>query len=467
MTASLLLLAVFLFLFLKKTYAGEVADLQKEAGYIFVNSIRGTEGKMFEKLLFDNAGRFPDSSIQSWIGKHEGGMSDSTMVFAIVDDKRAAISKDTSFEITIRSTGNENISDIKGSLSVMIAMEDGKFTADSILLKNKAEDLLLHLQKDFSKNMDMAHLPVQYKVIKMGSDTSGYLDLMGAGTYTDTASGEKYGVRLAGFNAYILKKMTPEILFSIGLFAIVSLAFFTVFNNLEAQRKLTELKNDFIQNVTHELKTPIATVGVAIEALQEFDALENPARTQEYLDISKNELGRLSLLVDKVLRMSLFEKTEPELKLEQVDFDSLIQGVLNSMKIQFEKKKATVSFNKKGAGFIINADRLHLTSVVYNLLDNALKYSVKNPKIDLQLLIENKQAILKVTDNGIGIPFEFKDKIFDKFFRVPTGDRHNVKGHGLGLSYVASVVHKHGGKIEMESTENIGTVFKISLPADG
>ena len=134
---------------------------------------------------------------------------------------------------------------------------------------------------------------------------------------------------------------------------------------------MTELKNDFIQNVTHELKTPIATVGVAIEALQGFDAISSPERTQEYLDISKNELSRLSLLVDKILRTSLFEKNEPVLNLEPLDLKTLTEGILSSMKIQFEKLNATVETEYIGESFMVNGDPLHLSSVVYNLLDNA------------------------------------------------------------------------------------------------
>ena len=232
---------------------------------------------------------------------------------------------------------------------------------------------------------------------------------------------------------------------------------------MQKQKRLTELKNDFIQNITHELKTPISTVGVAIEALQDFEAIKNPARTQEYLDISRHELNRLSLLVDKVLRMSLFEKKEPELKLEKVDLKELIDNILNSMKIQFEKKNASFIPTYNGESFSLNGDPTHLSSVVYNLLDNALKYSRKQPVVQIELTENTNQLILKIKDNGIGIPSEDQEKVFDKFFRVPSGDLHNVKGHGLGLSYVASVVKKHGGTIKVESEPGSGSVFTIEF----
>ena len=148
---------------------------------------------------------------------------------------------------------------------------------------------------------------------------------------------------------------------------------------------MTQLKNDFVSNVTHELKTPITTVGVAIEALSDFEVLENPERTKEYLDISKHELNRLSILVDKVLKMSLFEKKEPELKLEKINLNSLIRDILNSMKLQFEKLDAKVVFQPLVADANLSGDKIHLTSVLYNLIDNALKYSSSPPEIDIDL----------------------------------------------------------------------------------
>ncbi len=244
----------------------------------------------------------------------------------------------------------------------------------------------------------------------------------------------------------------------------MSLAFFTVFKNLQAQRRLTDLKNDFIQNVTHELKTPIATVGVAIEALRNFDAMRDPARTQEYLDISKSELNRLSLLVDKVLRMSLFEQNEPTLHLESLDFQAVVNEVMASMKLQFENQGAQVSFEATGENFRVNGDRLHLASVVYNLLDNALKYSSNQPEIAVRLFSEGHEIKLEVSDKGIGIAPEHRERIFEKFYRVPTGNVHNAKGHGLGLSYVASVVQQHGGEIKLESGDDFKTTFSIRLP---
>jgi two-component system, OmpR family, phosphate regulon sensor histidine kinase PhoR len=274
-----------------------------------------------------------------------------------------------------------------------------------------------------------------------------------------------YRLDVGNTTPFALKKIWSQILVSLLLVGLTAFSFILLLRTLVQQRKLTQIKNDFISNITHELKTPIATVSVAIEALRNFDALQDPEKTKEYLAISSNELQRLSFLVDKVLKLSMFEKHQVELKEEIVDLNVLIKDVVNSMKLQFEKYKAQVNVQIQGYRFEVEADRLHITSVLFNLLDNALKYSKENPSIHIELKEENERIMLRVTDNGIGIPAEYHKKIFEKFFRVPAGDTHNVKGYGLGLSYVAYVIQRHYGSIDVESQPGIGSRFIIKLPA--
>jgi two-component system phosphate regulon sensor histidine kinase PhoR len=274
-----------------------------------------------------------------------------------------------------------------------------------------------------------------------------------------------YRLEIFNATAFVLRKMWSQIMISLLLVGLTVLSFSLLLRSLVQQRKLTQIKNDFISNITHELKTPIATVSVAIEALRNFDALHDPQRTKEYLAISSNELQRLSFLVDKVLKLSMFEKHQVELKAETVDLAKLVNEVTGSMKLQFEKYKAEVNVQLYGNRFMVNADKLHLTSVLFNLLDNALKYSKENPSVHIDLKEDDRQIELFVTDNGIGIASEYRKKIFEKFFRVPMGDMHNVKGYGLGLSYVAYVIQQHQGTIEVESEPGIGSRFIIKLPA--
>lgn len=272
-----------------------------------------------------------------------------------------------------------------------------------------------------------------------------------------------YEMKLGNSFPYLLRQIRQPILFSLLLLGITILSFVLLYRNLLKQQRLAELKNEFISNITHELKTPIATVGVAIEALKNFNAMDNPQRTREYLDISGNELQRLSLLVDKVLKLSMFEKKEIDLKYEGVNLYALVQEVTASLKLQLEKYHATVTVTQEG-GVNLQADKLHMVSVIFNLLDNALKYGKENPEILVQIKGDENNVELRFTDNGIGIPDSYKDKIFEKFFRIPHGDTHNAKGYGLGLSYVAQVIKKHHGSIRVESVEGQGTAFIITLP---
>ena len=263
---------------------------------------------------------------------------------------------------------------------------------------------------------------------------------------------------------YLLRRIGQPILISFLLLGVTVLSFLLLYRNLKQQRKLAQLKNDFINNMTHELKTPIATVSVAIEALRNFNALDDPQKTNEYLDISANEMHRLGLLVDKVLKLSMFENKEVALNKEQFDLVELADAVMLSMRLQFEKQHAVATLETTGKNFIITADKLHMTSVLYNLLDNALKYSTGEPKILVHIIDHIQYLEIRVADNGIGIAKEYKGKIFEKFFRVPSGNKHNIKGYGLGLSYVSHIVQRHMGFIEVESELGKGSTFSVKMP---
>lgn len=272
-----------------------------------------------------------------------------------------------------------------------------------------------------------------------------------------------YRLTLGNTFPLLIKRISPAVLFSLFLVGFTVLSFLTLYRNLLRQQKLADIKNEFISNITHELKTPIATVSVAIEALRNFGAGINPQKTKDYLDISANELQRLSLLVDKVLKLSMFENKEIELKYEPLNMQSLAEEVTASMRLQAEKKGAAVNVQSEGDSWM-EGDRLHLVSVLFNLLDNALKYSKGTPKIDVFIKDAGASLQLVIADNGIGIPPEYHRRIFEKFFRVPHGNLHDAKGYGLGLSYVSHVVEKHNGTIEVSSAESEGSRFVITLP---
>jgi two-component system phosphate regulon sensor histidine kinase PhoR len=294
--------------------------------------------------------------------------------------------------------------------------------------------------------------------------------------YAGLTAGYAYQANFGSPVRYLLGRMLWPIVAGGFLLGFTVLAFVVLHRNLRQQRRLAQYKNDFISNMTHELKTPMSTIKVAVEALRHFDALDDPKRTREYLDISAMELQRLSLLVDKVLKLSQFENNEMEFRLTVFDLRELAAEVIGEMRLPFEKAGAVVrlvpaagwdSTGLKGVAeaFPVRGDRGHLSSVISNLLDNAVKYSRESPVVTVEVSRAAGWVILSVTDNGIGIPAEYAGRVFDKFFRVPSGDHHNIKGYGLGLNYVHHIVHAHRGEIDVESKEGKGSRFTVKLRA--
>jgi two-component system phosphate regulon sensor histidine kinase PhoR len=314
----------------------------------------------------------------------------------------------------------------------------------------------------YHKRLKQQKLNVPYAITRLDSATATEGPKMNSVTI-GFAKPVTYHLQLGNVFPYLMKQIIQPVLFSILLLGITILSFVLLYRNLLRQRRLALLKNEFISNITHELKTPIATVAVAIEALKNFNAIEDPRRTKEYLDISGNELQRLSLLVDKVLKLTMFEKKEIELKYEDVELKEVTNEVVASLRLQFEKHHAMVNVESSG-NTQVRGDRLHLLSVIFNLLDNALKYSRDSPQINIQIAEKGDNVELVVLDNGIGITDEYRQKIFDKFFRIPHGDTHNAKGYGLGLSYVAQVIRKHHGNISVTSVPDKGSRFVITIP---
>ncbi len=456
---SLFLLLLFQVFWLNNTYQNEKENLREKADLIFEDAVRSVEDSLFQSFIFDPAMMAQAIDTQIIVNKSKNN-------FRSFIPKIKLLENDTSinFQIDMRTDfRKERKKNSFGSIALWMSRDsvvDHLNHPDSVFFNNNNFTII---KEKLDHLMTKSGLPTPYEVLILEKDEIPKGDLY-SNAHTDVLSEKSYMLFFPNYKNHLLQKIFSQLLFSIFLFGAILFSFFMVWQSLEKQRRLTELKNDFISNVTHELKTPITTVGVALEALSSFNALQNPQRTEEYLNISKHELQRLSILVDKVLKMSLFEKKEPELKLETFDMQELIHSVLRSMKLQFEKFSAKVNIDFEGANFAIKGDKIHLTNVVYNLIDNALKYSVEKPEINLLLKQNDHQLELIIQDKGIGIEKDLISKIFEKFFRVPQGNQHDIKGYGLGLSYVAGVIKKHQGKIEVNSQINKGTAFTISLP---
>jgi two-component system, OmpR family, phosphate regulon sensor histidine kinase PhoR len=331
------------------------------------------------------------------------------------------------------------------------------YDIDSLSVKDSVTTK--EITEAFTRRLKDEEINIGFTVTRLDSTDTTTEDVVAIGFSKPL----RFKLSLQGTLSYMFDKLKLPILFSILLVGITMASFVLLYRNMMKQKRLADLKNEFISNITHELKTPIATVGVAIEALKNFNAIDDPRRTKEYLDISQNELQRLNLLVDKVLKLSMFEKKEVELKQEDINLEDIVNEVVTSMRLQIEKYRAQVTVSHTG-NTMMKGDKLHLLSVVFNLLDNALKYSKENPVIHISMEGQDNAVVLKVEDNGIGISPAYKNKVFEKFFRVPHGDTHNAKGYGLGLSYAAQVIGKHKGTITVDSVPGNSATFTITLP---
>jgi len=289
------------------------------------------------------------------------------------------------------------------------------------------------------------------------------------GIYLTTGiNGSSLSVNISKYQFYLIKKLYPQILFGLILLILTGAAFAISFNSLKKQMELNVIRNEFVANISHELKTPVATVKVALEALQTFDLKNEPVKADEYIRIAQAEMNRLEMLVQNVLTSSIYDgAANGFMQPERVSLKSIVDEVTQSMQIRLQQMDAQLTVDAEGSVFNINADSLHVQGVLINLIDNSLKYVEASPKIGIKLWEENSRIILSVSDNGIGIPDEYISKVFDKFFRVPTQNRHNVKGYGLGLSYAAMVMKQHKGTIDVENLKEGGCRFTLSFPKQG
>ena len=256
--------------------------------------------------------------------------------------------------------------------------------------------------------------------------------------------------------------MIPSMIFTI----VLLITFIFTIYIISRQKKLTEMKNDFINNMTHEFKTPISTISLAAQMLGDPAVAKSPSMFQHISGVINDETKRLRFQVEKVLQMSMFDRQKATLKPKELDANELIKGVIHTFALKVERYNGHIDSVLEAEDAVVFADEMHLTNVIFNLMDNAVKY--KRPDVDLQLLVktwnEPGKLMISIQDNGIGIRKENLKKIFDKFYRVHTGNLHDVKGFGLGLAYVKKIIADHKGTIRAESELNVGTKFIIALP---
>ena len=262
----------------------------------------------------------------------------------------------------------------------------------------------------------------------------------------------------------IWKSMTRVIVVSIIFTIIIVCAFYITVRALLKQKKLSEIKSDFINNMTHEFKTPLATISLAVDALKNEKVINDRAKMNYFTGIIKEENKRMNKQVETILQAALLDKQEVQLNLKKLHANELITSALNNIQLQVEEKHGRLEVNLAATKDLLMADDVHFTNLISNLLDNAVKYSKDNLLIKISTQNAGNTLKIKIEDNGIGMNKETLSRIFEKFYRAHTGNLHNVKGFGLGLSYVKTMVEAHQGTIKAESVPGKGTSFFLNFP---
>jgi signal transduction histidine kinase len=389
--------------------------------------------------FFNDTGRRKHTMVTITLPDSEKDLQKEDLTFRSYDSTEKNILI-RSVKLIIRHTG-----DSVGSQDRFIRMISN--APDTALLKNL-------FQKKIGKP------DTRFNILWITDSSRNKSDIRRHVLYLKTNVFEKpINVEITHYQMVILKRISPQILFALTLLILTGAAFFFTWKSLKKQETLNTLRNDFISNISHELKTPVSTVSVALEALKNFDRLKDPDKSNEYLEIAFSEMKRLDQLISQVLNTSLLEDQHAYLKKEETDLANLIKEVLYSMHVRFAQNEARVEFHSKPDSIMLNLDKLHVQGIILNLLDNSLKYCYDKPEIIINIEQKPESVVLTIGDNGPGIPEEYISKVFDKFFRVPKGDVHNIKGYGLGLSFAELVMKHHNGSISVRNKNEGGCEF--------
>jgi two-component system phosphate regulon sensor histidine kinase PhoR len=318
------------------------------------------------------------------------------------------------------------------------------------------------------EDLNRKNLNIEYGLTLITADTKPYifneaivnistLNALSNSTFLPENSSLKIDFTNTTFE--ILKRILTGILLSTLLVLVVISCLFYLLNIIRHQKQIAEVKNDFISNITHEFKTPISTIGVALESIKNFNVLNDTEKTKAYIDMSNSQLSKLNMMVEKLLETASLDSENLQLSKEQSNVTELIQGIVSKHNLELANK--SITFNPSKDDISAKIDAFHFENAINNIIDNAIKYGGNEIKVNLQKSTLGFTII--VSDNGNKLAKENKDKIFEKFYRIPKGNTHDVKGFGIGLYYAKKIIEKHDGAIQLD-LDNKWTTFKISMP---
>jgi len=328
---------------------------------------------------------------------------------------------------------------------------------------NNAFDETL-FQKMYSSKLEYYNYDIEINWIPDSTSLQYEVGDIAVSRYNYDTKQQELAVVFEEYNIHLLKIILPQFIFAFILLSLSAFALIFTYRSYVKQIRLNILRTDFINNITHELKIPVATAKAALEALRSFGLKADASVTEEYLEMVAREMNRLDSLTSKVLEHAKMEKHKHYLNPEETDLSSFIGCIVNALNMLYTAKGIQINFIKPQDAIKLHIDRLYVEGVLKNLIDNSIKYGGEKVNIQIKIWEKDQQVFISVMDNGPGIPQEYLNKVFDKFFRIPTGDKHNIKGYGLGLSFAALVMKQHNGCIKVTNIKTGGCEFILQFP---
>ena len=394
---------------------------------------------------------------------------------------------------TMRNERSMNARSANGALGLMAAPEDQGGDLEELVADMVRGIFATELDRDIRDRLDTRLLdslmratfsadglpsPQAYGVfdatgrrVPLSTDVPGTDEALANTPYREllfrhdlVQDGHQLHVVVADQHSALWRGLLPQLLIS-GLFIILIVVVFVLtLRTILRQKRISTIRNDLVNNLTHELKTPISTIGLACEALSDPSVPKTEQQVRTFVGMIRDENKRLGALVENVLQSAVLASGHMVLKVVDLDLHALITDVVRSSTIQVSRRSGIIELDLQADIHHVQADRIHLTNVLYNLIDNAVKYTQQEPRIRIATRSNDEGVTISVGDNGIGIASSEQRKIFDRLYRVPTGNIHNAKGFGLGLSYVRTVVERHRGRIRLDSIPGQGSTFHIFIP---
>ncbi len=370
----------------------------------------------------------------------------------------------------------------RGGLTLGSEFQLHFFKAPTVEEKFAPEEISNKIRKAFDR-LNLNHLKFEFAVTNTNDDYEmmskgyerefwdtinnkrGYYVILPENTDVESLpSLEKLIIIVPDIQKQVWQSLRWIIFGAVAFMIIIIAAFYVTVKTLLNQKKLSQIKSDFINNMTHEFKTPLATISLAVDALNNGKVLHNEEKSAYFRNIIKEENIRMNKQVETILQAAFMEKQELKLNLDLISIHEMIEKVMDNYKLQLQNKNAAVQLLLNAKNDQINGDEIHFSNLISNLVDNAIKYSKDQPNIKISTHSTRNYLVIRIEDDGIGMSKESVKRIFEKFYRATTGNLHNVKGFGLGMSYVKTVIDAHKGRIKVESILGKGTSFTIEVP---